>query len=161
MHDKFSGVAPAPIGAQIRKLRMQRGLTLSALAQKAGTSAPTLHRYESGWDRFEVGTLRRIAAALGAGLEIRFILPSREQRDRRPAAVKLVRVLAPLFWDLKLDVSHVTGNPRWVLGRVLMFGTPTQVRAARSFYGDGAIRDAVRQRGIDARTRNYWNLMLA
>ena len=72
MDDKYGSAAPV-LGARIRELRQAAGLTLEALAQRVGTSAPTLHRYESGWDRFEVATLRRIAAALGASLQIRLV----------------------------------------------------------------------------------------
>ena len=69
MYDNTLSAPPPPIGTQIRHLRRERGLTLSDLAQLANTSAPTMHRYESGWDRFELNTLRKIAAALGAALE--------------------------------------------------------------------------------------------
>jgi hypothetical protein len=41
-----------------------------------------------------------------------------------------------------------------------MFGGREQVAAARSWYGDHALREAAGRRGIDARTRNYWNLVL-
>ena len=48
----------------------------------------------------------------------------------------------------------------WVLRRVLMFGGRDHVEAARRFYGDGAVRTAVAHRSVDARTRNYWRLIL-
>ena len=83
-----------------------------------------------------------------------------ERPRPKPSADALVRILAPLFWDRKLNVSDLQEHPGWVLGRALMFGAAPQVSAARSFFGDEAIRDAVRKRGIDARTRNYWNLIL-
>ncbi len=73
MYDKLAFSPPPPIGTQIRRLRKEQGLTLSDLARLADTSAPTMHRYESGWDRFELNTLRKIAGALGATLEVRLI----------------------------------------------------------------------------------------
>lgn len=135
-------------------------LTLSDLAQRAKTSAPTMHRYESGWDRFELKTLRKIAAALGAFLEVRLIpnpeiLPSEE-----PDAEEILSLVAPLFRDHKLQGADLDRHRDWVLGRVLMFGSQAQARAVRRYYGDGAILKAIRRREIDSRTRNYWELIL-
>ncbi len=151
----------APIGAQIRRLRVAKGWTLAELAKRAGTSAPTLHRYEGGWDRFEVATLRRIARALGSYLEIRMVS---EEADRAsaPGASRrqLVSLLAPLFWDRKLAPGDLDRYPGWVLRRVLAFGDRRQVAAARRFFGDDAVRAAAAHRSVDPRTRNYWRLIL-
>ncbi|MFQ5690362.1 MAG: helix-turn-helix domain-containing protein [Gemmatimonadota bacterium] len=161
MYDNYHQ-APAPLaGCQIRDLRRARGWSLDELARRAGTSAPTVHRYESGWDRFELATLRKIASALGASFEVRLRPTWRTLLNEPLGAPELVRRIAPLFWDKPLAVSDLTDHARWVLGRVLMFGEPEQVRAARRFFGDEAIADAVRARAIDARTRNYWNLILS
>ena len=73
---------------------------------------------------------------------------------------ELARLIRPLFWDAELKVSDLTEHTSWILGRVLSFGSATTVAAVRAFFGDEAIRDAVRQRGVDVRTRNYWNLIL-
>ena len=148
------------IGQQIRELRQARGLSLQGLARRAGTSAPALHRYEAGWDRFEIATLRRIAAALGAQLEVRLHRTDSLRPEKPPRKKQLVRLLAPLFWDRRLTTADLTTYPRWVLGRVLIYGNPDQVRAVRHFFGDEAIHNAIRQRGIDDRTRNYWTLIL-
>lgn len=126
----------------------------------SGTSAPTLHRYEGGWDRFEIRTLERIARALDAGLEVRFV-PGPSEVAARPTPRALVRILAPLFWDRGLRASDLTQYPASVLGRVLMYGQLEQVRAARRFFGDQAIATAVRRRVIDNRTREYWDVVLA
>ena len=78
MSDNISLPAPAPpVGVRIRSLRKARGWSLAELARRAGTSAPSLHRYESGWDRFELATLRKIASALGARLEVRLVCEGR------------------------------------------------------------------------------------
>lgn len=147
------------IGLQIRQLRQRRGMTLRQLADRAGTSASALHRYEAGWDRFEVATLRRIATALGAHLDVRLIAGELPETEK-PDATSLVDKIGPLFWDKRLTDDDLQSFPLWVLGRVLAFGNADQVRSARSHFGDALIRDAVRQRGTDARTRTYWNLML-
>ncbi len=147
------------IGLQIRRLRKRRGMTLQQLADRAGTSVSALHRYESGWDRFEVATLRRIATALGAHLDVRLVLGESPEIEK-PGATSLVDKIGPLFWDKRLTDDDLTSFPLWALGRVLAFGNADQVRSARSFFGDALIREAIRQRGTDARTRAYWNLML-
>lgn len=157
MYDNLYGL---PIGLQIRRLRQARNLTLERLADCAGTSAPTLHRYEGGWDRFEIRTLERIGTALDAGLEVRFHSRATETPDS-PTAGELVGILAPLFWDRELRTSDLSRYPAWVLGRVLLYGQLAQVRAARRFFGDQAIASAVRRRDVDDRTRNYWAVVLA
>jgi len=157
MYDNLQGV---PIGLQIRWLRQDQGLTLEQLATRSGTSAPTLHRYESGWDRFEIRTLERIAKALDAGLEVRFVSASPEP-DPELTTEELVEVLRPLFWDRELQVSDLSEYPSWVLGRILMYGQREQVRAGRRFFGEDAIATAVERREVDDRTRNYWQVVLA
>lgn len=150
-----------PIGAQIRRLRKRRGWTLAELARRAGTSGPTLHRYESGWDRFELETLRRIAAALGARLDVRLIAGSAPaERSRRPSARALVEQIAPLFWDHKLTVRDLSMHSGWVVERVLTAGSLSQVRAVRVYLGDAAIRSTLKRRGVDPRTRAFWSLLL-
>ncbi|MCE2423884.1 MAG: helix-turn-helix transcriptional regulator [Pseudomonadales bacterium] len=134
-------------------------MTLQQLADKVGTSASALHRYEAGWDRFEVATLRRIATALGAQLEVRLLAPEPPMLEK-PDARSLVRQIGPLFWDKRLTVEDLASHPEWVLTRVLMFGNGDQARAARSFFGNDPIRDAIGRRGVDPRTRAYWKLLL-
>lgn len=159
MDDKYGSAAPV-LGARIRELRQAAGLTLEALAQRIGTSAPTLHRYESGWDRFEVATLRRLAFALEARLEIRLVADADRPAPEPRSRAALVRLLKPLFWDRPLRVSDLARHPGWVLERVLTAGDAVQVRAAREHFGDDAVRAAAERRGVDPRTRNYWRLML-
>ena len=160
MYDNPRVSPPPPIGTQIRHLRTERGLTLAELARLAETSAPTMHRYEGGWNRFEVSTLQRIAAALGAVVEVRLI-PNPEPpacMEARPE--EIVTLVAPLFWDHELRVDDLDRHPGWILARILMFGSAAQVRAARWYYGDSAILEAIGRREVDSRTRNYWELIL-
>lgn len=159
MNDK-SASSVTPLGYQIRRLREARGWTLAALARRAGTSAPALHRYENGWDRFRVDTLRRVAGALGARLDVRLV-PATPARPRAaPTGKVLLKTLVPLFWDRDLRASDFAGHAGWVLERVLTAGSQEQVNAARAFFGDAALRRAVARRGVDRRTRNYWGLIL-
>ena len=111
----YDNLAAPLIGAQLRAMRQARGLTLRELAQRAGTSASALHRYESGWDRFEVATLQAIACGLGARVDIRLVAADRHKEKPAPGAV--LHLLAPLFWDKPLSLSDLTEHPRWVLAR--------------------------------------------
>ena len=159
MHDNFLNVA-APIGTQIRELRVAKGWTLQDLADRAGTSAPTIHRYEGGWDRFEIGTLRKIAAALDARLHVRLVPAGPEEPAPAPSDEQLVELLGPVFWDRPLLASDLEAYPDWVLRRVLMFGNRAQVAGTRAYFGDDAILRAVRHRSVDERTRGYWEVVL-
>ena len=47
-----------------------------------------------------------------------------------------------------------------MLERVLVFGDRAQAQAARRFFGDEAVAASLERRGVDARTRNFWRLVL-
>jgi transcriptional regulator with XRE-family HTH domain len=146
---------------QIRTLRKARGWSLAELARKVGSSAPTIHRYESGWDRFEMATLKKIAAAFGARLDVNLVersTPSGEATT--PSSGRLLKLLSPLFWDRKLQAADLQRYQGWVLERVLAFGDWRQVVAARQFFGDEAVAQATERRGVDGRTRNFWKTIL-
>jgi transcriptional regulator with XRE-family HTH domain len=53
------------MGARVRSLRRERGLTLKALGARAGLSHPFLSQLERGLARPSLGSIERIAAALG------------------------------------------------------------------------------------------------
>jgi transcriptional regulator with XRE-family HTH domain len=160
MSDKIFKPEQAPIGFQIGTLRKERGWSLAELARRAGTSAPSLHRYENGWDRFELATLRRLAAALEVRLNVSLEAVRRDEPESTPSNAELARLLKPLFWDRPLEPKDIEQYPLWVLRRVLMFGDRQQVEASRRFYGDDAVSLAATHRETDARTRNYWNIIL-
>ncbi len=150
---------PAPaLGPVLKSLREGKNLSLKDLAELAGTSASAIHRYESGWDRFELRTLRRLARALDAQLEIR--LEARHIRDEARSPEELVSRLAPLFWDVDLAPCHLVDNPQWVLRRVLEFGDLEQNRWARRYFGDEAVAAAARHRSASPRVRRFWEAVL-
>ena len=153
-------MSDAPIGFQIHTLREERGWSLAELAQRAGTSASALHRYESGWERFEVATLRRLARALGARLQVSLERVPRDEPQATPTRSSLADLLRPLFWDRRLEPRDLEDYPLWVLRRVLMYGNRLQAGASRRFFGDAAVRAAAAHRETDPRTRNYWSLVL-
>jgi DNA-binding Xre family transcriptional regulator len=74
------------VGAQIAKLREERGLSQTELAAKVGMSGPNISRIEtSPSQNLTLGTLVRLAAALGCDVSISF--PS-----KRTVASKGMRV---------------------------------------------------------------------
>jgi transcriptional regulator with XRE-family HTH domain len=56
--------AASCLGARVRELRRERGLTLKALGRSAGLSHPFLSQLERGLARPSVGSVERIATAL-------------------------------------------------------------------------------------------------
>jgi DNA-binding XRE family transcriptional regulator len=58
---------------QIARLRIARGLTQAQLAKLVGTKQPSIARIESGASQPSVAFLQKVAAALGARLEVRFV----------------------------------------------------------------------------------------
>jgi putative transcriptional regulator len=57
-----------PDGAVVHRLRLERGVTQERLAFKAHVTIATLSRIERGVTAPTVGTLRKIAPALGVSL---------------------------------------------------------------------------------------------
>ena len=64
------------LGARVRALRRERGLTLKGLGKKAGLSHPFLSQVERGLARPSIGSVERIAAALDVSVA-RLWSPSR------------------------------------------------------------------------------------
>jgi transcriptional regulator with XRE-family HTH domain len=56
------------LGARVRTLRRERGLTLKGLGRLAGLSHPFLSQVERGLARPSVGSVERIAAAMGVSV---------------------------------------------------------------------------------------------
>lgn len=54
-------------------MRLQRGMTQAELARLVGTTQPGISRLESGAYNPSVALLRKVAAALGARLEVRLV----------------------------------------------------------------------------------------
>jgi transcriptional regulator with XRE-family HTH domain len=148
------------ISRQLRERRRQLGLSLGQLARRADTSVPTLSRYENGWSRFEVATLRKLATALGCELVIR--LDPRDVRGDRPAPTEVVEQLGRLFWDTRLEAFHLEENPLWVVERVLELGNLDDVRTLIAYLGRAEFTEYVSgARFESARTRSFWRHMLA
>lgn len=158
MYDK-SVREPFDLSRQLRRRRLELGLTQGELARRADTSVPTVSRYETGWTRFELATLSKLATALGSELVVR--LEPKDRPDRRPTADEVVERLGRLFWDTPLAAEHLERNARWVVERVLELGSLADVRALEGFLGRRAFLEQVsRARFSTARTREFWARML-
>ena len=151
--------SPHEISRQLRERRHQLGLSLTQLARRADTSAPTLSRYENGWSRFEVTTLQKLATALGCELIIR-LEPKNAQRNQ-PTRTEVVERLDRLFWDTRLEPSHLVENTLWVIERVLEFGNLDDVRILIAHLGRDEFSCLVGGARLESvRTRAFWRQML-
>lgn len=148
----------SPISQQLRERRLERGLSLSQVAARSDTSVAAVSRYESGWTRFEVYTLRKLAAALGC--EVTVTLTPRE-RPGRTGAADVVARLGRLFWDRDLEVDHLEHNTTWVVERVLEYGDLDDVRMLVGLLGrDGFLHRVSEARFGSVRTRVFWERIL-
>ncbi len=109
----------------LKRRRVDLGLTQAQVARRAGTSTPTLCRYEGGWKRFEVSTLQKLAAALDCKLEVNLV----PRRTSLPVdTMSSFDRLGRLFWDRKLVEDDLVRHPRWVVGRVVEHGNLGDIR---------------------------------
>ncbi len=70
------------IGQKLRALRLDRGLSQSALGDLVGVSFQQLQKYEKGVNRISAGRLARIAAALGVPVMAFYGIAARGERER-------------------------------------------------------------------------------
>lgn len=149
----------ASISEQLRQRRKELGLSLSDVARRAGTSPATISRYESGWDRFEVYTLQKLASSLACRLEIS--LEPLEEPASTPSAETVVERLSRLFWDKELTVSDLAEYPSWVVGRVLEYGALDDVRLLIRFIGrEEFLHTVCEVRFSSRRTECFWKRIL-
>jgi transcriptional regulator with XRE-family HTH domain len=84
------------VGARLRALRTSRGWTLDALAGRAGMSASTLSRLESGKRQPSLDLLLPLTRLLGVGLDDLVAPRVPDPRVRRPVQRREGIVIAPL-----------------------------------------------------------------
>lgn len=147
------------ISRKLKDRRLRSGLSLSQLAQRANTSIATLSRYENGWGRFELHTLRKLATALGCRLTVDLRpIPLLEPPPNHGSGF---RRLKRLFWDRKLRQKDLETYPLWVLERVLEYGSLEDLRFLISKWGRRKFLERVAQaRFQSAKTEAFWNLLL-
>jgi transcriptional regulator with XRE-family HTH domain len=158
--------ATSDLGARVRELRHERGLTLKALGRSAGLSHPFLSQVERGLARPSVGSVERIATALDVPVGALWTAP-------RPEAAQIVRAgggaAAPngreLWADGGMRVREINGGGRsWpeqaetAAGEVLLYvmrgaidvdldGTVHGLAAGDALKFDGAVPHRLRRRG--------------
>jgi transcriptional regulator with XRE-family HTH domain len=160
--------AASCLGARVRELRHERGLTLKALGRRAGLSHPFLSQLERGLARPSVGSVERIATALDVPVGALWSAP-------RPEDAQVVRsaeggASAAGVRDLWSDnggmrVRELTGGgrswpeePETTSGEVLLYvvrgsievdldGTVHALEGGDALKFDGAVRHRLRRRG--------------
>jgi transcriptional regulator with XRE-family HTH domain len=82
---------PALLGHQLRGLRAAAGRTVASVASDAGLSVPYIANLENGRGNPTIAALDRLAAALGASLEVS-LAPTTGEASRTATPPSLVRL---------------------------------------------------------------------
>lgn len=155
----MASAGPLDISQALKERRRELGLSLSSLARRVGTSAATICRYEKGWDRFQLQTLRKLASALDCRLVIALepLRPGGGKPSRQAAGAALKR-LRRLFWDRPLSSADLRQYPEWVVRRVLELGNLADVQALIGLLGrEKVLRHAARLRFTSPKTEHFWS----
>ena len=160
--------AASCLGARVRELRHERGLTLKALGRSAGLSHPFLSQLERGLARPSVGSVERIATALNVPVGALWSAPRLETVGDRPRGrgTRLQRRCATCGRTRRGCgcASGPAGDRSWpeeaesTSGEVLLYvvrgsievdldGTTHVLGAGDALKFDGAVRHRVRRRG--------------
>lgn len=147
------------LSKNLKEMRTGLGLSLSQLASRIDTSASTLSRYESGWERFEIYTLNKIATALGYRLRIDFEPVSQIHVSK--GIYEIIKRLQRLFWDHKLKKRDFTRYPLWITERVIEYGSLEDVHSLIVIMGKRVFLGYVaNSRFQSAKTENFWKSIL-
>ncbi|MBD3278480.1 MAG: helix-turn-helix domain-containing protein [Candidatus Aegiribacteria sp.] len=122
------------VSEQLKRRRIEMGLSVYDLARLADTSPATISRYENGWTRFEMGTLRKLAMALNCRLNVGLSACSRGTGDSG-SVQDIIEKLKRLFWDTEFGENTVQYHPVWVVERVLENGRLSDVHALQHLMG--------------------------
>jgi transcriptional regulator with XRE-family HTH domain len=165
----------ALLGARVRELRRDRGLTLKGLGREAGLSHPFLSQFERGLARPSMTSVERIARALEVPVSTLWTTPRQDDahvlRASEGATVRHSDSDAPgavrelLAQGSSLRVREWSGGSRmWpdegdtTTGEVLIYvvrgsvevdldGTVHALREGDSLFFDGTVRHRLRRRG--------------
>jgi transcriptional regulator with XRE-family HTH domain len=80
----MSDATSARVGLEMRRARIEQGLSQAELARRMGVKPPFVAGLEAGTRNVTLGQLANIADALGRGLDITFPVVSAEFRDAVP-----------------------------------------------------------------------------
>lgn len=143
----------------LRERRLEAGLSLSQMAARADTSTAALSRYENNWRRFEIYTLRKLAAALGYRLTIGFE-PLPYRRDTVSITIAINK-MKRLFWDQTLNEDCFNKYPLWVVKRVVEYGTLADVLLLIRLMGKQLFLERVSLISFSsAKTEQFWSKIL-
>jgi transcriptional regulator with XRE-family HTH domain len=112
--------AGASVARQILALRQEAGLTQRELAARIGTKHSVISRLESDdYEGHSLSMLRRIAAALGRRVEIRFVPAVGKPRSEGPArsAERSNRMGGPGFLTSRITLRSQTKSGAEPQGR--------------------------------------------
>ncbi|MET0590583.1 MAG: XRE family transcriptional regulator [Naasia sp.] len=100
------------VGPRLRALRRAQGLTLDDLAEKAGMSASTLSRLESGKRQASLELLLPLTKQLGVRIDDLVRSETRDPRVRRPLIHRDGHIIAPLApEDSTIKTYRITYPP--------------------------------------------------
>lgn len=159
----FNNGLGSDLGGRVRSLRRQRGLTLKELGRLAGLSHPFLSQVERGLARPSVGSVERIAEALGVPVAHLWAAPGpREERLlRRDADATGLRELlasAPAVHEWSGGSRHWPAERSEHVGDVLVYvargaldldldGTVHELEEGDAVVFDGTTPHRLRRRG--------------
>lgn len=99
----------------VRHLREKAGITQGALAERAGTSQPTIAAYEGGRRSPTLRTMQRLAAAAGFDMVVDFV-PPLTREDRRSLVLHRA-IAAKLRGDPDRTIRRARRNLRTMRDR--------------------------------------------
>jgi transcriptional regulator with XRE-family HTH domain len=163
------------LGARVRELRRDRGLTLKALGREAGLSHPFLSQLERGLARPSVASVERIAQALDVPVTMLWTGPRQEmarvvragegplRSHLDPEAPGGIRDVSPERTSVRVREWH-GGSRSWsdegdtTTGEVMLYvvrgalevdvdGQIHALRQGDSLFFDGTMRHRLRRRG--------------
>ena len=104
------------VGDNVRRLRMQRGQSLSGLSVELGVSHQQLQKYETGANRLSAGVIARLSDIFGVPVTVIFQKPEnkadggtnrqagRIEDLRKEAALLIDRTYTEESWRLTVDI---------------------------------------------------------
>lgn len=97
------------IGKNIKKLRIQKGMTQDALANALYVTRQTVSNYETGRSRPDVETVIKIAEVLGTGANAVLYGGEKENKDKKKIIVSLILAFTFIFimYILKFAVNKL------------------------------------------------------
>jgi transcriptional regulator with XRE-family HTH domain len=122
------------IGSRIRRLRHARGLTLVQVAESAELSHPFLSQLERGLARPSIGSLEKIARALGSS-QLELLAGDDEVTDECSVPVAVVRA------DEGARGHYAEGEGRMLVNGDQRRFHPLELRGANLEFGDAFAHD--------------------